>query len=132
MKKANNEKRRLNPVLAVLMSVFVSLAITAIVFLVYAAILTYTDLSEKNLQTVVCIQTAAAVGLGGFCCSGLVEKRGILWGALTGLMYAVIMIMTAYCINTDFAFSPKTLIIALISICGGGLGGIAGINILKA
>ncbi len=128
-KKGDNEKKGKNAVLTVMASVLFSFMISAVIFLIYAAILTYTNVSEKYLQTIVCITTAAAVFAGGFCCSRFVRKRGIVCGAITGLIYAIVMAVAAYCINADFSFSAKTILIFVISICGGGLGGIAGINI---
>ncbi|MCD8091112.1 MAG: TIGR04086 family membrane protein [Clostridiales bacterium] len=90
--------------------------------------LTYTGLTEKYLQTVITVTVGASVVSGGFLCGQGVKKRGIVWGVLTGLMYGVVMIVLGMCINPDFAPGSKTALILFISLCGGGLGGVLGIN----
>lgn len=125
----NSDNKGKNPVAAVCLSVLAAYIITAVVFIVYAALLTYTDLTEKYLQTVITVTMAVSVVLGGFLSGRAVSKRGMVWGVLTGLLYAVIMLIIGSCINPEFSIGGKTALILLVSLCGGGLGGILGINI---
>ncbi len=122
------EEKGINPVLAVVLAVLFAYFITAAVFIIYAALLTYTGITEKYLQTVITAATGVSAGAGGFFCGRSVRKRGIIWGMLTGLMYGVIMIILGMCLNPDFALGAKTALIAFVSLCGGGLGGVLGVN----
>lgn len=118
-----------NPAAAVAVSVLAAYAVTAVVFVIYACLLTYTDMTEKYMQTVITLTVAASVVTGGFLSGRAVKKRGIVWGMLSGAVYAAIMIIFGCCAVPDFAFGTKTVLIVLVSVCGGGLGGIVGINI---
>ncbi|MCC8097605.1 MAG: TIGR04086 family membrane protein [Eubacterium sp.] len=128
-KTAVSEAKGKNPVLAVVLSVLAAYLITAAVFIVYAVLLTYTGLSEKYMQTVVASAVGVSAAVGGFICGKAVSKRGIVWGVLTGVMYGVIMVIAGSCINPDFVPGGKTLLIITVSLCGGGLGGVLGINL---
>ncbi|MCD7777572.1 MAG: TIGR04086 family membrane protein [Clostridiales bacterium] len=130
MKKDKScEEKGKNPVLAVVLSVGAAYLITAVIFIIYAVLLTYTGLSEKYMQTVVTAAVGVSSAAGGFVCGRSVKKRGIVWGVLTGVMYGVIMIIGGSCVNPDFVPGGKTLLIVLVSLCGGGLGGVLGINL---
>lgn len=117
-----------NPVLSVCAAVLAAYALTAVIFVVYAALLTYTGMSEKHMVTAAAAGVGAAVALGGFLAARAVKKRGIVWGVLTGLLYGAVMIVAAACINPGFAPSLRTGILLGVSLCGGGLGGVIGVN----
>lgn len=127
-RKKETEAKGLNPVLAVCLCSALGYAITAAVFLIYAALLTYTDISEGSMKIVVTAAVGVSVVIGGFFAAKAIKKRGIVWGVLTGLMYGILMIITAVCFKPDFAPSLKTGIILSLCLCGGGVGGIIGIN----
>lgn len=127
--KKEPEIKGLNPVLAVCPAVLAAFVVTAVIFIVYSALLTYTGISEKYMQTVVTLSVGAAVIVGGFLAARAVKKRGIVWGVLTGLLYAAVMIAASAWINPDFAISPHTGIIIGVAFCGGGLGGVLGVNL---
>ncbi|MCD7904219.1 MAG: TIGR04086 family membrane protein [Clostridiales bacterium] len=130
MKKgAVSEDKGKNPVSAVMLSVLGAYLVTAVIFIIYAALLTYTGLTEKYMQTVITVTAGLSVTIGGFACGRAVKKRGIVWGVLTGLMYGVIMIITGNITTPDFSLGSKTALILLVSLCGGGLGGVWGINL---
>lgn len=127
-RKKETEAKGLNPVLAVCFAVLAAYALTAVIFVVYAGLLTYTGVSEKHMQTVITCGVGAAVVLGGFLSAKAVKKRGIVWGVLTGLLYGAVMIVAASCVNPDFGVGLRTGIVLAVALCGGGLGGVLGVN----
>lgn len=114
-----------------LKGVGVGYGITAAVFIIYAILLTYTEITEKHTQLVVMLTTVISVAAAGFITAKGAEKKGWLYGMLSGFLYAVIMIMLGVIIAPEIKFGTKTVMELALSFAGGGLGGIIGINIKK-
>lgn len=111
--------------------VSIGYAITAVVFIVYAVLITYTQMTEKNTQLIVMITTVISVIVAGYTTAKSADNKGWLYGMLSGFLYAVIMIMLGVIISPEVSFNNKTVMILVLSLAGGGLGGIIGINIKK-
>jgi putative membrane protein (TIGR04086 family) len=106
-------------------------AITCIVFLSYAMLITYTNMSERNLPFVVAVTTLLSVMVAGFDAARGAETRGWLWGMLAGLIYVLIMAMIMVIMLPTFAVDMRTILVCVLGIAGGGLGGILGINLKR-
>jgi len=111
--------------------VLIAYAITAIAFLAYALLITYTNMSERNLPTVVAITTLLSVMVAGFDAAKGAARRGWLWGMGAGLAYVLIMAIIMVTVLPTFAVDGRTLLTIVLGIAGGGLGGIFGINLRK-
>jgi putative membrane protein (TIGR04086 family) len=111
--------------------VLMAYAITAIVFLGYAMLITYTNVSERSLPTVVAITTVLSVMVAGFDAARAAESRGWLWGMAAGFVYVLIMAILMAVLIPDFSIGIRTVMVLLLGIAGGGLGGIFGINMRK-
>lgn len=132
--KENVKTKSLNGsigVLAITRGSITSYIITTIVFIIYALLLTYTEMTEKNIQTVVIITTVVSVLIGGIMCAKNTKSKGLIYGMICGVIYSIIMVMVSFCILPEIVFSPKIIMIIILSICSGGVGGIIGINIKK-
>lgn len=125
--KSTDEKK--SPVVALIKGISIAYALTAVIFIIYAILLTYTDINEKNIPLVVMITVVISVLIAGFDAARGANKKGWLWGMGAGVIYAFIMIMIGICVSPVFSFDTKTIMIVVLSLAGGGLGGIGGINI---
>lgn len=67
----------------------------------------------------------------GFYTSRHVLKSGLLNGALAGILYFLILFLIGSLVSRGVHFSPLTAIALGISLAGGGLGGVFGINSIK-
>lgn len=105
--------------------------ITLLVFMVYGVLITYTDITEKNMQIVVMLTTVISVLISGFLSAKGINSKGLLLGALAGIVYFVILLMVAFCVLPTIQFNPKLIMLLILSICSGGVGGIIGINLKK-
>lgn len=119
------------PWVALLSGLGIGYAITCIIFIAYAIILTYTDTTEKNIPIVVTVTVVLSVLIAGYDAAKAVTKKGWLWGMLAGLLYAFIMFLIGMSVIRNFGFSGKMLTLLVLSVAGGGLGGILGINLKK-
>jgi len=111
--------------------VLVGYAITCIVFLAYAMMITYTQMSERNLPTVVAITTLLSVMVAGFDAAKGAISRGWMWGMIAGLIYVAVLAIIMIVMVPGFFVDGRTVTIIALSIAGGGLGGILGINIRR-
>ena len=130
-KKVNNDEKQKDSIVSLTKGVIFSYLITAIVFIVYGILLTYTETTEKNIQIVVMITTVVSVLIGGIISSKGVSKRGLMFGMLVGIIYSIIMIMISFCILPTIKITSKMIMIIILSISAGGIGGIIGINSKK-
>ena len=120
-----------NPIIAMLVGLGIAYAMTAIIFILYAILITYTSISEKNLEIVVMITVVLSVLIAGFDSARAATSRGWLWGMGAGALYAIIMLCIGLCISPEIQLGAKTIMTIVLSLAGGGIGGILGINIKK-
>lgn len=117
-----------SPIINLLSGVIIGYAVTAIVFIGYAILLTYTDITDKHTELVVTITTLVSVIVSGFDTGKTVKYKGWFWGILAGLLYAIVMVLLGFFISDNYLIDGKSYATLAISIAGGGLGGILGIN----
>ena len=111
--------------------VMVAYAITAIAFLAYALLVTYTNMSENNMPTIVAVTTLLSVMVAGFDAAKGANKRGWLWGMAAGFLYIAVMVIIMTVLLPTFSVDGRTFATVAIGIAGGGLGGMLGINLRK-
>lgn len=120
-----------SPFLYILKGTAIAYAITIIVFIVYAALLTYTNMTEENLSTVIMVTVVISVLISGFDTARGVKNRGLIWGLMAGFIYSLIMTIVGFCIVPNYKLSTTSLINLILGLAGGGFGGIIGINFKK-
>jgi len=111
--------------------VLMGYAITCIVFLAYAMLITYTQMSERNLPTVVAITTLLSVMVAGFDAAKGAPSRGWMWGMIAGAVYVAILAIIMVVMLPGFFVDGRTATVIVLSVAGGGLGGILGINVRR-
>ena len=116
---------------SVVSGVLIAYAVTCIVFIAYAILLTYTDITEANISLIVTITTIVSVITAGFDAAGGAVGKGWLWGMIAGALYAVLLICIMTWIRKAFMMDSRSLTLLILSLAGGGLGGVIGINMKK-
>ena len=111
--------------------VMIGYAITIIVFITYAILLTYTNLSEENISLVVTTTSIISVFIAGFDAARYQTKKGWLWGLLAGLIYGIILITIMIFMQGGIISFSRGFSMLILSLAGGGLGGVIGINLKK-
>ncbi len=128
MRKSDNEKVNGRSALSLAAGLAAAFGITMVIFLIYAVLLTYTKAGEEHLRIVAASVTGAAVIAGGFIAGRGVGSRGILWGMATGLLYAMIILGLNVALNGRAQFCAETAFLLGAALCGGGIGGVVGVN----
>ena len=114
-----------------LSAIFISFAITIIIFISYAMLITYTDLSEKNIVLIANLANIISVMIAGFDIARSSKNKGWFWGILAGLVYAIVLSLIGFALNNKIMISSQTLMLFLLSASSGAVGGIIGINFKK-
>lgn len=127
--KKHLEKNKPNTFFSIIKSVLIAYTFTIFVFIIYGAMLTYTEITEKHTQLIVMITTVISVLICGFLTAKNASKNGLIVGMLSGSFYALIMILISICVSPSISLNKKTIMIIVLSLSGGGLGGIFGINL---
>ncbi len=116
-------------VLAPVSGAVTAYAITFMVFIVYALLLTYTGISEKNNTAVVLVTMAVSLIAGGVKSAMSARQRGLVWGVVTGVLYVAVMVAAGLFLIPGYTLGSKTLVCLLLGIGSGGLGGVIGVNL---
>ena len=115
----------------VISGVLIAYAITCIVFIGYAILLTYTNIAENNISLIVTITSILSVIVAGFDAAKDATGKGWFWGMIAGLIYAVILICIMTWVQREFRVDSRAVTLLILSVAGGGLGGVVGINLKR-
>lgn len=109
----------------------IAYAITSIIFIGYAILLTYTAMTEKHIALVAIICTVISTVVAGFDSARGAKSKGLVWGIMAGLGYTIILFLIGIFLGNGFLFDGGKITTLLLSLAGGGVGGILGINVKK-
>lgn len=118
-------------ILKILTSIFIAFAISIIILIGCALLITYTDCGDKNLNLVIMIINIISITIASFDVAKIFKNKGWLWGMFMGVLYAFILNITGLIIFKKIIFTAKNMINFLICISSGTIGGIIGINLKK-
>lgn len=104
-------------------------ALTIALLFVASWIGVITSMHEAVLDLVVGAITYISVGICGFRAARHTGNRGLLSGAIAGLIYALLLYLVGSIAFGDFSFSSSSALAACISVLCGAFGGLVGINI---
>lgn len=114
---------------SVLKAVLLAYAITMIIFLVFAVIITYSNFPETAIPTVVVITTVLSIMLAGIKVARKAKSKGWLNGAIAGIAYMIILYFISALALTGFVFDRYVIYMLILGLLTGAFGGIVGINI---
>ncbi len=131
--KKNNviAEEKKSKLITMLVSISIAFAITAIIFIGYAILITYSNVGEEHLTLVITATSIISIVVAGFDMAKSCENKGWLWGIISGLIYALILIIIGIFAANKTVFTSQTLMLILLSAASGGVGGIIGINFKK-
>lgn len=101
---------------------------TFILIAFFATLITYTNISENKLELFVNIITIVSLIIGGFYVGKKADNKGWLWGMIVGFLYILIIMIVNVIILKRVSFAESLNNLVLVSILGGLVGGIIGIN----
>lgn len=114
--------------ISIIKGVTISLIATFILLIIFAAILTYTNIQENTIAPVVIIITAVSLLIGSTIGNRKIQKNGLLNGAMVGLIYILFLYLISSILNGNFSLNIASIIMIIVSIFFGILGGVVAVN----
>jgi len=108
-----------------------SVLISVVLLLIASLVGTFVPLSEKMIFIVVNIISVLSVFLSGIIASAIYKSKGLLFGAVAGIIYSIFVYILGALVYMNFGISLNTLIGLVISIISGAFGGVTGVNLIK-
>ena len=127
----NIDNKNQNNILRIIKGVLISIIISVIGLLIFAIVLTKSNISESIIPVTIIIISNLSILIGSIICNKKIEKNGIGYGMLVGLVYLIIIYLISSITIKSFSFNLKSVIMILCSIISGTIGGIIGVNLKK-
>ena len=125
--KKRNDNGEKSLLLSAIKGLGTAFAITCIVFVICAFVITYTDINDSFVGIVSIICTAVSALAAGKIWASAFGKNGLIMGAMAGAVYGIILLG----ISVASGGGPLTLgagTCVIVAAAGGGIGGIIGVN----
>lgn len=106
----------------------ISLLTTFILLIIFAALLTYTQMSETIINPVIIVVTAISILIGSSIGNIKIKKNGLVNGALIGGIYIATIYLISSILNWKFGLEVQSIIMIAVGMIFGILGGIIGVN----
>ena len=108
-----------------------AIVITLISLVIFSTVLANTNINENTIIPVIIAVTAISILIGSIISVSKISKKGLLNGALVGLIYITIIYLLSSLVNGNFSFDLNSLIIIISAIIAGMFGGIIGVNLKR-
>lgn len=128
--QGNNDNLKAN-IIRIIKGSLLSIIVSVIFLIVFAMLLTYTSLSENTITPVVLAIVGLSILLGSYLSTKKINKKGILNGAMVGVIYMLILYIISSVIFMDFSINASSIIMIICGIIAGIIGGIVGVNTNK-
>lgn len=112
----------------IMKGVGIALTATLLLLIIYAIILTCTNVSESTISPVIIIATGISILIGSIIANRKITKNGIINGGLIGFIYILIIYLISSLLNGNFSLNIQSIIMIISAFFCGMIGGIIGIN----
>ena len=112
----------------ILKGVGISLLSSLVMLIIFAIILTVTDLSENTISPVIIIITGIGILIGSIIGNIKITKNVIVHGGLVGFIYFLIIYLISSTLNGNFMLNIQSIIMIASALVCGMIGGIIGVN----
>lgn len=117
-----------NSIIEIFKGSAIAIVATIILLIIFATVLTYSNISESTMPTVIIVITALSILIGSQITTTRIKKNGIVNGATVGIIYILFLYLISSCVISEFSLSNYSIIMMATSVIIGGLGGIIGVN----
>ena len=118
-------------ILKIIKGTAISMVLTLILLTIYAALLSFTNISENTMVPVVLVITGISILIGSSMSSINIKKQGMLNGGLVGLIYVLFLYILSSVFLIGFEFNGNSVLMIIVGIVTGMIGGIIGVNMNK-
>lgn len=125
-KRENHNSNSL--LLALGLSLTFSYIFTFSIILLLSYLITYSDMNDQNTKLFLIFTTIIASFICGFITGKKMKVKGIFYGGLAGLFYALVYLAIGFLLAENPVIVSKTLSSISISVFSGMIGGIIAVN----
>ena len=112
----------------ILKGIGISFVSTIIFLVIFAIILTYTQVAENTINPVIILITALSILIGSSIANIKLKKNGLINGAIIGGIYMLIIYLISSILNWKFGLNLQILRMIVVGVIFEILGGILGVN----
>lgn len=127
METKNNKSQNYSSVF--LKCITISFLISIILFILFAVIITFTDISENAKPIATSVIMIVSVAVGSMLLGSKMSEKGWMNGALLGVVYVIILMVLSKLMYADFIFDLYVIIRLTVGIITGIIGGMIGVNL---
>ena len=124
----NVKENNSNGIVIILKGSLISIIATIVLLMIFATVLTYSNINENSMPTVIIVVTALCILVGSQITTSKIKRNGIVNGALVGAIYILALYLISSIISKDFSLNIYSIIMIATSLLIGGIGGIIGVN----
>lgn len=106
----------------------IAIFISLILLLIFAMLLTYTNIGENTINPVIIVITGISILIGSGISTLKIRKNGLLNGGLVGFIYILTIYLLSGLTGSGFGVNANSVIMIAVSIIAGMIGGIIGVN----
>ena len=122
-------KEKNKNIINVIKGAIIAIILSLIFLTVYAAVLSFTNVSENTMVPVVLVITGISILIGSSMSSISIKKKVLMNGALVGLIYAITLYILSSIFGAGFSIGFNSIIMIIVAIITGMIGGIIGVNL---
>lgn len=122
-------KKSDNYIMSLVKSLALAFVITLLFFIIYAVVLTYSRMSEQTIPATNTVILIISIAVGSIHMTRKVHSKGWLNGAVVGVLYMILIILTSSLYNNQFCLDSYIVVKSLIGVFVGVISGIIGINL---
>lgn len=106
----------------------ISFLVTLVTIFIFSILLTYTNISESIIPTVIIVLTFISILIGAIISMKKTSKNGLINGGIIGGTYVVLLYLISSFLNTGFSLNAYTIGMIIAGIIAGIIGGIIAVN----
>lgn len=112
-----------------LKSIVLAVLLSLILLFILSVVLAVTNVKENIMSVSIIFISSISILISAFLASKKIKEKGIIYGAIVGFAYMIILYFISSFVNWNFTLSLETIIMMLSGILGGAIGGILGVNL---
>ena len=106
----------------------IAIVFSFIALTIYAAVLSFTSISESTMVPVIIVITGISVLIGSSISAMHIKNRGIINGGVVGLIYMLLIYILSSVFLVNFSININSIIMIIVALLTGMIGGIIGVN----
>ena len=118
-------------IMRIVKGVVLAISLSLILLLIFALLLTYTNISEDTMMPVVMTIVGISILIGSTICARKIKKNGIMNGGLVGFIYILLLYLVSSLCLVGFSITINSFVMLIVGLITGMLGGIIGVNLNK-